>query len=139
MVVQNKKLEKTCCFYVSEFHLEMILVPYIKEKINENITILTEIKLKETLQILISRMNLTQESKEKILKLEWDGDKSIKENSHVIIVGSNQYIEEKNKELENKNIASILHCYNFEEEKENINYISNQYKNILNTLGKNNF
>ena len=40
MVVQNKRIEKTCCFYVSEFHLEMILVPYINEKINENITII---------------------------------------------------------------------------------------------------
>ena len=58
MVVQNERLEKTCCFYVSEFHLEMILVPYINEKIEENITILTEIKLRETLQILISKMNL---------------------------------------------------------------------------------
>ena len=45
MVVQNERLEKTCCFYVSEFHLEMILVPYINEIIDENITILTEIKL----------------------------------------------------------------------------------------------
>lgn len=139
MVVQNKRLEKTCCFYVSEFHLEMILVPYINEKIEENITILTEIKLKETLEILISKMNLKQENKEKILKLGWNGENEIKENSNIIIIGSRQFIEKKNKELENRNALSVLDCYNFEEEGDNINNIVSGYENMLNTLGKNNF
>ena len=60
MVVKNKGKEKLCCFYVSEFHLEMILLPYINKKIeqNEKITILTEIKLRESLEILISKINL---------------------------------------------------------------------------------
>ena len=139
MVVQNERLEKTCCFYVSEFHLEMILVPYINEKIDEKITILTEKKLKETLKILISKMNLKKENKEKILQLGWDGDQVIKENSNVIIIGSTEYIKEKNKEIENKNAVSVLDCYDFEQEKNNINNIVNNYKNVLNTLGKNNF
>ena len=139
MVVQNKGLEKACCFYVSEFHLEMILVPYINEKIDENITILTEKNLKETLKILISKMNLKEENKEKILKLGWDGEEKIEENSNVIIIGSREYIKKRNEEIENKNAVSVLDCYDFEEEKNNINNIVNQYKNTLNTLGKNNF
>ena len=139
MVVQNKRLEKTCCFYVSEFHLEMILVPYIKEKVEENITILTEKKLKETLNILISKMNLKQEDKEKIMELGWDGENEIVENSNVIIVGSKQYIENKNEEIKKKNVVSVLDCYDFEEEKNNIDDIVKRYSKSLNTLGKNNF
>lgn len=139
MVVQNKKIEKTCCFYVSEFHLEMILVPYINERIDENITIITEIELKETVQILISKMNLKEENKQKILNLGWDGDKKIKEKSNIIIIGSREYIQKKNEEIENKNAISVLDCYNFEEEKNDINNIVKQYKNTINTLGKNNF
>ena len=139
MVVQNKRIENTCCFYVSEFHLEMILVPYINEKIEENITILTEKNLRETLEILILRMNLKEENKEKILNLKWDGEKIIKENSNIIIIGSKEYIENKNEEIKNKNAISVLDCYNFEEEKENINNIIKGYKNSLNTLGKNTF
>ena len=139
MVVQNERLEKTCCFYVSEFHLEMILVPYLNQKIEENITILTEKNLKETIEILISKMNLKEENKEKILQLGWDGEKEIKEKSNVIIIGSTEYIKEKNKELENKNAISVLDCYDFEQEKDNINEIVKNYKNVLNTLGKNNF
>lgn len=139
MVVQDKRIEKTCCFYVSEFHLEMILVPYINEKIEEDITILTQKKLKETLEILISKMNLKEEDKEKILKLGWDGEKEVKENSNIIIIGSKEYIKNKNEEIENKNAISVLDCYDFEEEKNNINDIIKKYPNTLNTLGKNNF
>ena len=36
MVVENEKTEKIYSIYVSDFHLEMILVPYINEKINNN-------------------------------------------------------------------------------------------------------
>ena len=134
MVIEEKKIEKTCCFYVSDFHLEMILVPYIEEKIEENISILTERKLKGSLEILISRMNLKEENKLKILQLGWDGDKEIKDNSNVIIIGSNEYIKKKNKEIENKNVISILDCYNFE--SNDVNNIVKKYKNTINTLGQ---
>lgn len=139
MVVQDERKEKACCFYVSEFHLEMILVPYINERIDDNITILTEKKLKKTLEMLISKLNLKKENKEKILNLEWDGDKEIKENSNIIIIGSKEYINKKNEELKNKNIVSVLDCYDFEEEKDNMFNIIKQYKYSLNTLGKSDF
>ena len=139
MVVQNERKQKTCCLYVSEFHLEMILVPYITEKIEEKITILTEKSLKETITILISKMNLKEENKQKILELGWDGKNEVKENSNIIIIGSKKYIEQKNKEIENINVKSILDCYDFEKEKNNIEDIIKKYKNSLNTLGKNNF
>ena len=139
MVVQDKREEKTCCFYVSDFHLEMILVPYINEKINENITILTDRNLKETVKVLISKINLKEENKEKILNLGWDGEEKIKENSNIIIIGTKEYIKNKNEEIKDRNIISILDCYDFEEEKNNMEEIVKQYKNTLNTLGKNSF
>ena len=135
MVVQNEETEKSCCFYVSDFHLEMILVPYINKKIEENITILTEKNLKDSLEVVISKMNLKEQDKQKILQLEWGGEEKIKENSNVIIIGSNEYIQEKNREIEKSNPISIVDCYNFEENNQ-INDISNKYKNSLNTLGK---
>ena len=139
MVVQDKREEKTCCFYVSDFHLEMILVPYIDKKIDEDITILSEKKLKDTVKILISKMNLKKENKEKILSLGWDGEEKIKENSNIIIIGTKEYIKNKNAEIINKNAVSVLDCYDFEKEKEFMDEILKQYKNTLNTLGKNTF
>ena len=137
MVVESKRKEKTCCFYVSEFHLEMILIPYINEKIEEDITILTEKNLKQTLEILITKINLKKENKEKILQLGWDKKEEIKENSNIIIIGSKEYIKNKNKQIENKNPLSILDCYDFEEEKSKM-IQCNKRKNIRNDKnGKN--
>lgn len=136
MVVQNKDAEKACCFYVSDFHLEMILMPYINEKIEEDITILTERNLRESLEVVTSKMNINEEHKQKILQLDWNGSEKIKENSNVIIIGSKNYIEENNKQIKNLNPVTILDCYNFEDEKNNMNDIVKNYKNTLNTLGK---
>ncbi|MBQ2835451.1 MAG: hypothetical protein IJE68_01255 [Clostridia bacterium] len=138
MVVQNEGIEKTCCFYVSDFHLEMILMPYINEKINENITILSQKNLRETLEILTSKMNIKEENKQKILQLKWEGEEP-KGNSNIIIIGSKEYISQKNEDIKNINPISVLDCYNFEEEKNNIEDIIKNYKKTLNTLGKNNF
>ena len=139
MLVQNKEFEKTCCFYVSEFHLEMILIPYINEKIEENISIITKENLRETVEILVSRMNIHEENKEKILNLDWEGNEDIKENSNIIIIGSREYIEEKNKNANNNNILSVLDCYSFDAEKDNIGNIIKGYKKTLNTLGNSSF
>ena len=71
MLVENK-IEKLCCFYVSDFHLEMILLPYINNKLDENIIIKTERDLRDTVETLVSKMNLHEENKEKILNLGWN-------------------------------------------------------------------
>ena len=138
MIVQNKEIEKTCCFYVSEFHLEMILVPYISEKINEDINILTEKNLKNTIEILLSKMNLSEENNQKIMQLKWEGEEP-RENSNIIIIGTKNYISEKNKEVEKLKPLSILDCYEFEKEKDNMNDIVKNYQKTLNSLGKSNF
>lgn len=135
MILQNEKIEKTCCFYVSDFHLEMILVPYINNKIEENITILTEKNLKNTIETLVSKMNLKEENKQKILKLDWEGAKNVEKSSNIIIIGTDEYIKKKNIEVEEKNPLSVLDCYDFEEQKNNIENIVSKYKNSLNTLG----
>lgn len=135
MVVKDERIEKTCCFYVSEFHLEMILLPYIKEKIEENITILTQINLENTIKILLSRINLKNEEKQKILNLKWNGEENIQENSNIIIIGSEEFIKNKNKKIQNKNPKTILDCYDLELIGEKIDNIAEQYKNTLNTLG----
>jgi len=117
----------------------MILIPYINEKIEENITIITNENLKDTIELLISKMNLKEENKEKILKLEWEGNEKIKENSNLIIIGTKEYIEEKNKEANEKKALSVLDCYSFDDEKNNMENIIKRYKRTLNTLGKSSF
>lgn len=141
MVAEDKKIKKACSFYVSDFHLEMILLPYINEKIdkNENISILTEKNLKNTIEVLISKTNLKEENKERILSLGWNGEKNLKEKSNIIIIGTEKYIKEKNEEIKNTNPSSIVDCYDFEEVKDKMNNIINEYEMSLNTSGNNKF
>ena len=72
------------------------------------------------------------------MELKWEGEEP-REKSNIIIIGSKKYIEDKNKEVECLKPVSILDCYEFEEEKDNMNDIVKRYKKTLNTLGKSNF
>ena len=61
----NKKQEtkeKNCMFYVSDYHFEMISLPYISKRIEENkkIIILTEENLNETINTLVEKINLNK-------------------------------------------------------------------------------
>lgn len=144
MLVESQEIEKICSFYVSDFHLEMILVPYINKKIEEkkNIEIITERDLKETIEVVVSKMNLEEKRKEEILNLGWNKNNELKQKkSCLIVIGTESYINQKNKEIENMNIcnASVVNCYNFEEVQSNIENIINKYDKSLNTLGFNKF
>lgn len=140
MIVNSSKIEKMCSFYVSDFHLEMILVPYISEKIEnkEDIKIITEKNLQDTIEVLISKMNLEEDKKQKILNLGWNKEnEDIKEKSNVIVIGTEDYIKQKNEEIKDMNISNlnIIDCYNFDEIKGEMNDIIGQYDKSLNTLG----
>ena len=112
MITKELNIKKYCCFYVSEFHLEMILLPYIRKNIdNSKIIIFTQENLKDTVTILLDRINCNSEEKNKILNLHyWD-----------------------NKKIENFDFkkVSIVDCYNAE--KIDLNAINKKYDYKLNT------
>lgn len=138
MIVENKRLEKLCCFYVSEFHLEMILLPYINKSLDENkkIFIVSEINLEKSLGILMSKINLKENRKNEILNLNWKNNsvKNIENNSVIIIVGKSKFIKNINEQLKIEN-SVIVDCYNFEETKDDVMEISKMYEKNLNTRG----
>ncbi len=147
-----KKLtkEKICAFYASDYHFEMISLPYISKSMDENkeIIILTENDLESTVNTLISRMNLKDAKKNKILGLDWkDNDlrkfkeisKSTKENKNMIIFikGKKNYIENVNKNIEkwveDKDNVKVIDCYEFFEVENKIDDIAEKYDKILGT------
>ena len=145
MNTEEKKIEKICSFYVSDYHLEMIMIPYINRKIEEksNIEIISERKLKDTVKDVIKNINLTKQRKREMLNLSWNNSstrkiknqKSSKEQV-IFVVGSTSYIEKVNEEIEEKNNLSktkIINCYNIEDIKQNITEIATKHKKILNT------
>ena len=66
-----KTKEKTCAIYASDYHFEMISLPYIEKNIEENkeIIIFTENNLEETINTLVSKTNLKDDKKKKILRI----------------------------------------------------------------------
>ena len=142
--------EKDCAFYASDYHFEMISLPYISKSIDENkeVIILTENNLENTVNTLISKMNLKELKKDKILNLDWKNNdlkkfkeisKRSKEDTNMVIFikGKQNYIENINKNIEkwvmdNKNIK-IIDCYEFFEIEDKVEEIAEKYDKVLGT------
>lgn len=135
------KKEKICSFYVSDFHLITILLPYINEKITEEkeiITILQNDVSKSIKRYLKNVKNINVE-KEKILDIGWKEIKKMKnldlENKIVIVSGEEDFVKNINKELYNLNNYELLNCYKINN-TEDISRIASEYSVFLNTRGK---
>lgn len=145
--------EKICAFYVSDYHFEMISLPYIIKSMEskKEVVILTENNLEKSIKTVVSKMILKEEKKNKILEINWTNNdenkfkkikKDITENIDIVIFikGKEKYIKDANKKIEklmkNNSNIELIDCYNLEEINENMNIISDNYKNVLNTDGK---
>ena len=87
MKINQKTKEKICAFYASDYHFEMISLPYIDKNIDENNTIIifTENNLENTISTSLSKINFKEEKKEKIYNIDWKNNdlekfRKIKEN-----------------------------------------------------------
>ena len=145
--------EKTCVFFASDYHFEMITLPFIEENLrnNKKIIVLTENDLEDTIKNLISKVNLKEEKKEKIFKIDWKNNdlkkfKEIKkevENKEDLIIfikGKENYIKNVNENIAkwtNKtDTVKIIDCYDVEEIREHFADVVNHYENVLSTTGE---
>ena len=143
MITKKPKINKNCCLYVSEFHLEMILLPYLKRRMkNSEILIYTQNDLVESIKILLDRTNLNIEDKEKILNIKYWDNKNINKNKNenskeytIIINGNKEYIKEINKKIKilNAEVINVVDCYDINNCIIEPSFIKSNYKNILNT------
>lgn len=145
--------ERICAFYASDYHFEMMSLPYINQKIEnkENIIILTENDLEKTIQTCLDKINLKEEKKEQILKLNWKKDnqeklKKMKEKINqeteitIFIKGKENYIQTMNENIEQlkrkEKQVKIIDCYAIDEVGESMDEVMNQYNKILKTTGE---
>lgn len=154
MDYKNNQVRKVCGFYVNESHLTNILLPHINRRIKEGVTIITilEDDLINNVKELLSRINLNQDTQEKILEINWTRKQckysQIKEQLNekdvnkidIIIKGSKEYIEIANLNIEKaiKNVQgkeiNVINCYEIGEDKD-IDYIIENYDFKLETSG----
>lgn len=144
MITKEHEVKKYCCFYASDFHLEMILLPYIKKKIyKDKFLIFTEENLSESMKILLNRINLSSDEKDLMLNLDWNKkekeilrEKNL-DNYTIIINGSNDYISKINEKINeiNPKKINIIDCYSINDENIEPQRVQEKYDDILNTRG----
>ena len=149
-MITKENEERICSFYASDFHLEMIILPYINKKLEQDtkVVIITENNLKESVNLLISKINLEETRKRKLLELNWENNytekieelynKEINKEVCVIVNGEESFIEEINRKLEiikDDNNINIVNCYKIEDIQNHMEEIIAKHQKVLNTSG----
>ena len=147
--MSTTKEEKICSFFASDYHFEMISLPYIQKSLEDEreVIIFTENDLSGTINKLISRMNLDKKTEDKILKVDWKNNDDAKlskiENTDkkllIFVKGSQKYInliEEKFLKLDGNYENEIIDCYDVNELGNDTSKIAKKYDRVLNTIGK---
>ena len=146
-------MNKVCTFFASDYHFEMISLPYITKKIEEQdeIIILTENNLEESMKTLLERTNFKKDKKENVLKINWKNadieklekiDQKIKEGRQITIFikGEKKYINQIHQNIDKhmikKENIKVIDCYEIEEVGENLNEIMQHYQTVLGTTGE---
>ena len=151
MMKKNKRKEKICLFFASDYHFEMISLPYINESLkeNKNVIIMTENNLDSSVDKVLSRINLNKEEKNRLTKIDWKNDdlnkfKEVKKASKdgkdtlIFVKGKENYIENMNRNIENwinNSDVKVVDCYDINEIKEDASNIEKNYTKILSTSG----
>ena len=153
MLENKNSKDKVCAFYASDYHFEMMTLPYISKKLDESkkVVILSENNLNDTINVLMERTNLKTDKKNKILNLNWNNNdlekfRMISENvknqkeTIIFVKGKENYINNVNKNIEkwieNNVNSKVINCYDIQEIGSEINRIMENYGRILSTSGE---
>ncbi len=155
-------MNKVCGFYVSSVHLVTMILPYLRERLNNKIKFETffEYNLTENLNNILDKLIINEDDKQKIININWKntrikkysfiekGLKNLFDNNKeniLLISGSQKYIKETNyildkffnknsNKINNKKIT-IINCYEVTEFDDNIREILDSHEYIINTSG----
>lgn len=135
--------QKFCNFYVSEYHLLTVLMPYINEKIKEQkaFVIFSQKDISSDVKKYLKQVKVFEGEAEKILNIGWKKcKKEISEDvlskDIAIVIGGEDFIDIINDSIDkNSNFCEVINCYNIEKIK-NLRKICEKYSGILNTTGK---
>lgn len=158
----DKNILKICSFYVSDWHLTAMLLPYIEEAGDkgEHLNTILEKNISYNMKEILSRIKMSDRKKDEIEKVGWENKNIVKyseikkymenttknqEKITIIIEGNRKRIEYINKNIDKwlkkseKKIKhkeiKIINCYEVTEFNQDLNEILNEHDKILNTSG----
>ena len=143
----NSNVKKICSFYVNDWHLTVMLLPYIKQEVENQKRIITfmEQNLEDNVTILLSKLNLQEDIKKQIKAIKWNTNTNLKYTegeTTILVSGKKDYIEKVNKSLEKyeknnkKQTIKIINCYEVSNFNKNIKEVLDSHDAILNTGGE---
>lgn len=158
MEMKSVNIEKTCCFYASDWHLSVMLVPHINKQIDEDVEITTIFKNSEEEKIkeLVGKLNIKNANKilninyEKYQNIDYEHIKEILINTskskklEIIVSGNDEEIKKINSYImeyykqndENNTKVNIVDCYNLSETEVEFKDKIGKYTKVLNTQGE---
>ena len=159
--MENNKL-RICSFYVSDWHLTAMLLPFIEEKTEkgEIINTILEKNITYNMKEILSRIKISNRTKEQILKKDRKKKSLIKygenrkfmekvtrnQKTVTILVEGNKdridyinknidkWMQKQERKLKRKEIK-IINCYEVTEFNNNLQEILDKHDKILNTSG----
>lgn len=142
----NNCIEKTYCLYASDWHLTIMLLPFISKRLYEKdrIYMKFENSIEDKVKQLTSKLEF--KNKDEINDIRWNieiGEEDYSPNEKIYIVaGSDEYIEEMNSAINQyyrcKNCkVKIVNCFDICKcDKNNDLLVNNRYDNVLTTKGE---
>lgn len=155
MEERKKSMETLCSFYVSDWHIVTMLLPYINVQINENRKVSTILEKDIEMRVfeLLGKLNLKNE--EKMKQINWKPTNGYKyevvsqildeekEKAQVIFLcGNKDFIEKSRQNIEKwydtreKVQIKMIDCYEVTEFNCHIQEILDAHDKILNTSGE---
>ena len=143
---KNDCIEKTYCLYASEWHLTIMLLPFISKKLYEKdrIYMKFENSIEDKIKQLTNKLEF--KNKDEINDIHWNmeiNDDEYTPNEKIYIVaGSNEYMEDMNKKInqyykDKDGNVKIINCFDIETINENVELFNDKtYINRLTTKGE---
>ena len=161
-IKMEKNYLKICSFYVSDWHLTAMLLPFVEEQIErgENLHTILQKNLTYNMKEILSRIKISEKTKKEIINVDWKNKNLVKYSEvrkymekvtknkktvKIIVEGDKDKIEYINRSIEKwvrkqenkiiKKQITIINCYEVTEFNENLQEILDMHDKILNTSG----
>lgn len=162
MTLEKSNMKKMCSFCVSDWHMATTILPYVKEKTenDEKVISIFEKGIEGNIIELLKRMGIDKSTKNKIAGIDWETKQwnkyeqfeyfmegNYSKNINIFVNGTSEYIEKINSYMDRwfaknsfrikaeENNINVVSCYNISES--NIGgSVLKRYEYILNTSGE---
>lgn len=142
----KKCIEKTYCMYASEWHLAVMLLPFISKNLKEQNKVYMEFEesIEDKINILLDKLEI--QNKNEVKGIKWNNavsDEEYCDNDRIYIIsGNKEYIDKMNEKIEKyyadkDDKIRLINCYELSGNINQAGFIDeSKYDKKLNTKGE---